>query len=160
MKIDASHIKLIILDVDGTLTNGGIYITESGERVKKFNAKDGLGVKRAIQNGTQVGIISHSLSSGMILKRAKMMGIERCYAGDGSKLTVLNTWCAELGLALNEVAFVGDDLNDLEIIAAVGLAACPANASAGVVRACDVVLQRNGGDGCVREFLDEYFPFG
>jgi 3-deoxy-D-manno-octulosonate 8-phosphate phosphatase (KDO 8-P phosphatase) len=154
MSKSANRIKLVILDVDGTLTDGGIYILESGEQFKKFNAKDGLGVKLAVGRGLEVGIISHSTSHGMIAKRAQMLGIEKCYTGSAPKLEVLAGWCTELGIELTEVAFVGDDLNDLAIIGAVGLSACPADAMPEVREACDVVLGRNGGDGCVREFLD------
>jgi 3-deoxy-D-manno-octulosonate 8-phosphate phosphatase (KDO 8-P phosphatase) len=156
LKIAASKIRLLILDIDGTLTDGGIYILESGEQFKKFNAKDGLGIKRAIQSGLMIGIISHSMSHGMISKRAEMMGIERCYTGDAAKLGVLQEWCKDLELQLDEVAFVGDDLNDMDIIQAVGLSACPADAMPPVIQACNVVLTKRGGDGCVREFLDGY----
>ena len=157
MDIDGSRIKLLALDVDGTLTDGGIYILESGEQFKKFSAKDGLGVKLAIKRGIGVCIISHSLSEGMILKRAEMMGIDRCYAGQAPKLSILKQWCEELNIEFDETAFIGDDLNDLDVIQAVGLSACPADASLGVRQTVDVVLSKNGGEGCVREFLDRFF---
>lgn len=156
MSVDASNIKLIVLDVDGTLTDGGIYITEAGEQFKKFNAKDGLGVQSAATGGYIVGIISHSKSNGMIHKRAEMMGVQKCYVGDVPKLEVLKTWCEELGLSLDQVAYVGDDLNDLPIIETVGLSACPSDAMPKVIDACDVVLSKKGGEGCVREFLDRF----
>ena len=157
MSVDTAKIKLTVLDVDGTLTDGGIYILESGEQFKKFNAKDGLGVQRAVQQGYVIGIISHSKSSGAVLKRAEMMGVQKSYVGQLPKLEVLRSWCKELGLRLDEVAYVGDDLNDLEIIEAVGLAACPADAMPRIIESCDVVLTKKGGEGCVREFLDLYF---
>jgi len=160
MSVDASNIKLIVLDVDGTLTDGGIYITESGEQFKKFNAKDGLGVQSAANRGYIVGIISHSKSNGMIHRRAEMMGVQKCYVGDVPKLEVLKTWCEELDLRLDEVAYLGDDLNDLEIIEAVGVSACPADAMPKVIEHCDVVLSKKGGEGCVREFLDRFFLRG
>ena len=93
MPVDATHIKLIVLDVDGVLTDGGIYILESGEQFKKFNAKDGLGVQRATQRGIAVRIISHSRASGMVLKRAEMMGVQKCYVGQSPKLEILRGWC-------------------------------------------------------------------
>lgn len=157
MRVDASKIKLIVLDVDGTLTDGGIYILESGEQFKKFNAKDGLGVQRAVQKGYIVGIISQSKSHRMILKRAEMMGVAKCYVGDAPKLAVLESWCEELDLRFDEVAYLGDDINDLEIIETVGLTACPADAMPKIMDACDVVLTKKGGEGCVREFLDRFF---
>ncbi|MFT4585645.1 MAG: 3-deoxy-D-manno-octulosonate 8-phosphate phosphatase (KDO 8-P phosphatase) [Gammaproteobacteria bacterium] len=157
MSIDASKIKLIALDVDGTLTDGGIYIMESGDQFRKFNCKDGLGIKLAIKQGVLVTIISHSYADKLIEMRAQMMGIERWYAGQAPKLQILNQWCAELDLRLNEVAYIGDDLNDIDIIQAVGLSACPADAMPKVQQFCDVVLSTKGGDGCVREFLDQFF---
>lgn len=156
MSSDATKIKLLALDVDGTLTDGGIYVLESGQQFRKFNAKDGLGVKRAVAQGLTVGIISHSLADGMIIKRAEMMGVTYCYVGQAPKLDVLATWCRELAIGLKQVAYVGDDINDLAVIEAVGLSACPADATAAVIAACDVVLTKNGGEGCVREFLDGY----
>lgn len=156
MSKDGANIKLLALDVDGTLTDGGIYVLESGEQFRKFNAKDGLGVKRAVAQGLCVGIISHSLADGMIIKRAQMMGVTRCYVGQAPKLDVLNGWCRELAIVLEQVAYIGDDINDLPVIRAVGLSACPADATAPVLAACDVVLSKHGGEGCVREFLDRY----
>ena len=157
MDIDASKIKLVALDVDGTLTDGGIYVLESGEQFKKFSAKDGLGVKLAVKQGLHVCIISHSHSQGMIVKRAQMMGIERCYAGQAPKLRILEQWCKELAIEVDETAFIGDDLNDMDIIEAAGLSACPADASLKIRETVDLVLSKNGGDGCVREFLDRFF---
>lgn len=156
MNADASRIKLLALDVDGTLTDGGIYILESGEQFKKFHAKDGLGIKLAIKQGIEVCIISHSLSEGMIAKRAQMMGIEKCYAGQAPKLGILERWCEELKIGVDETAYIGDDLNDMDIIQAVGLSACPADASRQICETVDVVLTTNGGDGCVREFLNRF----
>ena len=149
-----SNIKLVVLDVDGTLTDGGIYILESGDQLRKFNAKDGLGVKLAIKHGLIVGIISHGMTSDSILTRVEMLGIQKCYIGQRPKLEVLRDWCRELDVSLSEVAFVGDDVNDMDIIEVVGLTACPANAVTEVMATCDVVLTHNGGAGCVREFLD------
>ncbi len=157
MSVDASRMKLLVLDVDGTLTDGGMYVLESGEQFKRFDSKDGLGIGEAIKRGLIVGIISHSKSSGAIRKRVEMLGIQRCYVGQAPKLDVLNEWCADLGIDHAEVAFIGDDLNDLAIIERVGLTACPANAVDAIKRACDVVLEKDGGHGAVREFLDRFF---
>jgi 3-deoxy-D-manno-octulosonate 8-phosphate phosphatase (KDO 8-P phosphatase) len=154
---DASHIKLLALDVDGTLTDGGIYVFDTGIQCRKFNAKDGLGVKRAVSQGLEIGIISHSLVDGMIVKRAEMMDVKRVYVGQAPKLEVLAAWCEELDIGFDAVAYVGDDINDLPVLEAVGLAACPADAMPRVKKACDVVLDKGGGEGCVRELLDRYF---
>ena len=122
-------IKFLILDVDGTLTDGGIYLSDEGKQFKKFNVKDGIGIKKAISEGIEVGIISHSHSSKMIDDRADMLGLKYVYVGQKSKLQVLDQWLNELGLSRNEVAYMGDDINDLEVMKVVGCTACPADSS-------------------------------
>lgn len=156
MPANPRGLKLLALDVDGTLTDGGIYVFDSGLQCRKFNAKDGLGVKRAIAGGFEIGMISHSLVDGAIVQRAKMMGVTRVYVGQAPKLEVLQRWCEELGIGLTEVAYIGDDVNDLPVLEAVGLAACPADAMPRVIEACEVVLDKRGGEGCVREFLERF----
>ncbi len=148
------RIKLLVLDVDGTLTDGGIYISESGEQSKKFNVKDGMGIVQVQKAGIAVGIISHSNSSGMVEKRASMLKIKHVYVGKQSKLEVLEDWAAKLELSLSEVAYIGDDLNDLEAMEAVGVSACPADAAQLVREKADHVLTKDGGKGAVREFID------
>ena len=157
MSSSAPPFKLLVLDVDGTLTDGGMYVLESGEQFKRFNAKDGLGISQAIRRGLTVGIISHSSTSGAIRQRVSTLGIQRFYVGKQSKLEVLQGWCADLGIGLDEVAFIGDDLNDLEIAQAVGLSACPADAVEAMRESCHIVLEKDGGHGCVREFIDRFY---
>jgi 3-deoxy-D-manno-octulosonate 8-phosphate phosphatase (KDO 8-P phosphatase) len=154
--VDASTIKMVILDVDGTMTNGSIYITEEGMQFKQFNVYDGVGIKRMIASGITVGIISHSLSTGMVTKRAEMLGIEHCYIGQVPKIKVLQEWSAKLQIPLQAIAFVGDDINDLEVMKAVGLSVCPANAVQKIRDIADIILKQSGGDGAIREFADEY----
>ena len=151
------RIKLLILDVDGTLTDGGIYMTDTGGQSKKYNAKDGYGIMRAQKMGrVEVGIISHSRSAPMVEERAKMIGIEYVYVGKEPKAQILEQWCNENGWTSEEVAFIGDDLNDLDIMNVVGVTACPADAVKAIQQHADIVLSKNGGDACVREFIDEY----
>ena len=150
------NIKFLIIDVDGTMTDSGIYVTEDGSQFKKFNAKDGLGIKMCVQAGIEVGIISHSATSGMILQRAKHLGIKHCYVGQEKKTDVLNRWIQELNIPKENMAFIGDDLNDLDMIQAVGYTACPSDAVAKIQQEVDTVLSKKGGEGCVREFIDRY----
>ena len=152
----ASGIRLLVLDVDGTLTDGGVYIDSNGIQSKKFNIKDGMGITQLREQGIHIGIISHSRSKSILDERARMLGIERMYSGKEPKLQVLDRWLKELELAYEHVAYVGDDINDLDVIHKVGLSACPHDAHYSVVKEVDIVLQRNGGDGCVREFIDRY----
>ncbi len=149
-------IKLVILDVDGTMTDGGIYVFEDGRQAKKFNAKDGLGIIRARKAGYEFGIISHSFVTGMVEARAKTIGIERLYIGRESKLEILSKWCEEMKLGMEQIAYVGDDVNDQEVMEHVGLAVCPADAVRDIRSIAHLVLTKNGGDGAVREFIDDY----
>lgn len=150
------NVKLLILDVDGTLTDGGVYVTQEGKQFKKYNAKDGLGIRELVKSGMQVGIISHSMISEMVTSRAKALGIQNCYVGMEDKLTVLDGWCERLQIARKETAYIGDDINDLGIMKAVGVSACPADAHKKILAISDIKLTRNGGEGAVREFIDDY----
>ena len=149
-------IKFLILDVDGTLTDGGIYLSDEGVQFKKFNAKDGMGIRKAISKGIEVGIISHSYSSKMIDDRANMLGLKYVYVGEKPKLQVVDEWLSELGLSRNEVAYMGDDINDLDVMKLVGCTACPADSSEEVLEISQKVMKKNGGAGAVREFIDEH----
>jgi len=150
------NLKLLVLDVDGTMTDGGVYISEDGNQFKKFDAKDGMGIKLAIKNGIEVGIISHSYVSGMVENRANVLGMKYFYVGQRPKLEVLNEWLEELSISMEEVGFIGDDVNDMEIMQAVGHTACPADAVKEIKAIAQIQLTKNGGAGAVREFIDEY----
>ena len=149
-------IKFLILDVDGTLTDGGIYLSNEGEQFKKFNAKDGMGIRKAISKGIEVSIISHSYSRKMIDDRANMLGLKYVYVGEKPKIQVVDQWLSELGLSRDEVAYMGDDINDLEVMKLVGFAACPADSSEEVLKISQKVMKKKGGAGAVREFIDEH----
>jgi 3-deoxy-D-manno-octulosonate 8-phosphate phosphatase (KDO 8-P phosphatase) len=151
-----TNIKLLILDVDGTLTDGGIYITEKGDSFKKFNAKDGTAIRYLLKNGIEVGIISASISQEIVRTRAKMLGMKYCYVGDDDKALVLDKWLNDLNITSSQVAFVGDDVNDLTIIKKVGLSACPIDAVDIVKKNVTHILTKTGGEACVREFVEKY----
>lgn len=156
LKKKASQIKLLVLDVDGTLTDGGVYIDSNGVQSKKFHIRDGMGITLLHEKGLPVGILSHSRSKTILDERARMLGIERVYSGKEPKLEVLTRWLLELNLTYEQVAYIGDDVNDLEVLEKVGFSACPHDAHFSLVKVVDVVLQRNGGQGCVREFIDRF----
>jgi YrbI family 3-deoxy-D-manno-octulosonate 8-phosphate phosphatase len=153
--IKNNNIKLLVLDVDGTLTDGGVYITEKGDEFKKFNTKDGLAIRYLTKNNFQVGIISASISKEIVKYRANMLGIQHLYIGEKNKLEILTEWIKKLNINFENVAYVGDDVNDLSVIQKVGLSACPADAVEAVKKQCHIILQRNGGDACVREFIEK-----
>ena len=149
-------IKLLILDVDGVMTDGGMYFTENGDQIKKYNTKDGMAILHLTKSEFQVAIISSGFKSEMVKTRADLLGIQRCYVGRDPKIEVLNKYCEELNITLENVAIIGDDVNDMEIIKKVGFSASPSDAVNTVKSQVDVVLNKKGGDGCVREFIDAY----
>lgn len=153
------EIKLLILDVDGVMTDGGMFYTENGDQFKKFNAKDGMAIMHLRQKGFPVGIISSGFFGEAIKKRAEVLNIDLCYIGRDPKIAILQTWCSELGISLKNVAIIGDDINDLEVMEHVGFSACPADAVSIIKKQADLILTRKGGKGCVREFIDTYFNF-
>jgi len=150
------NIKLLILDVDGVMTDGGMYFAESGEQMKKFNTKDGMAIIHLTRNDFQVAIISSGFKGEAVKKRAEMLGIQNCYVGRDSKLEVLKNMCNELSISLEEVAIIGDDINDLEVMRNVGLSFSPKDAVSAVKQQVDVVLSKRGGEGCVREMIDQF----
>lgn len=149
-------IKLLVMDCDGVLTDASMNLTEFGDEFKKFNAKDGMAIKRCQKLGIQTAIISNGSRATAIKHRAKMLGIERVYVGKEEKMTILNKWLSEMNIQLSEVAYIGDDLNDIPVMKKVAFSACPADAAIDVKKVAQVCLQRKGGDACVRELIEKY----
>ncbi len=150
--------KLLILDVDGVLTDGGMYYLEDGSEFKKFNTKDGLAIRQVIKEyKLAVGIISNGSKDKLIQSRAQTLYIDRVYVGHENKMLILEEWCKELQISLNEVAYMGDDVNDLICMSKVGFAICPADAVDKIKAVSHVILKNNGGQACVREFIEMYF---
>ena len=149
-------IKLLILDVDGVMTDAGMFFTENGDQFKKYNAKDGMAIMALTKSDFQVGIISSGFKLEMVKARADLLNIQHVYVGRDPKMMILTDWCTKLGISLDEVAIIGDDINDLEVMQQVGFSACPADAVPRIKRQVDLVLQSKGGKGCVREFIDNY----
>lgn len=149
-------IKFLILDVDGVMTDGGMYFTENGDQIKKYNTKDGMAIMHLIKRGYQVGIISSGFKVEMVKSRADLLGIQHFYVGRDRKINVLRKWCAELNISLNEVAMIGDDINDLELMENIGISACPNDAVDRIKNAAQIHLKMKGGKACVREFIDNY----
>jgi len=149
----AKKIKLLLLDVDGVLTDGRLYYGNSGEEMKAFNIQDGLGIKLLQQGGIQVGIITGRVSK-LVQRRATELGINPVIQGREDKLTALNELMLTANLSLDEVAFVGDDLPDLAVIKKVGLGITVANGSTTLKSAADWQTTKKGGDGAVREVAE------
>lgn len=152
----SKEIKLVIFDVDGVLTDAGIYYTEAGDEIKKFNAKDGLAIKRLRKRNIETGIISHGLTNKVIARRAEILNIANVEVSQIPKIDTLTKWCDALKISPMNICFIGDDVNDEEIIRAVGFSACPGDAVDDVKNMVHVVLNKKGGEGCVRELIDLY----
>lgn len=149
-----SSIRLFVTDVDGTLTDGGMYYSENGDELKKFNTRDGMGFQLLREAGIKTGIIT-SENTEMVARRAAKLKCDHLIQGkcNAGKLNVLKEICAKENVALSQVAYIGDDVNCVEILNAVGLAACPADACGKVKAVPGIrVMRKKGGEGCVREF--------
>lgn len=155
-KAKVKNIKLLILDVDGVMTDAGMFFTENGDQLKKYNAKDGMAIMALKELGIDVGIISSGFKLEMVKARAELLKIEHLYVGRDPKLNILNNWCEKLNINLSEVGIIGDDINDLKVMQNVGFSAAPSDAVPVVKEHVDLVLNNEGGKGCVREFIDNY----
>ena len=152
-----ADIKMLIFDVDGVMTDAGMYYSESGEESKRFNSRDGLAIRNLNKLGWKTGIISHGININLIKRRDDLLGISHVYAGNRPKTDVMAEWCNELNLSFSQIAFIGDDINDLPIIRVVGFSACPADALNAVKKEVNMVLSSRGGDGAIREWIDRCF---
>ena len=139
-------IRLLSIDVDGVLTDGGIYYADDGNTFRKFNAKDGMGLVYLRKAGVEITIIS-SGNAGAIEHRAARLGIEHVHTDVWDKLETLKGLAERLGLDLDQVAHMGDDINDLPVLEVVGCAIAPADAMPEVLAAADLITGKSGGDG-------------
>ncbi|MFN3406284.1 MAG: KdsC family phosphatase [Caldimicrobium sp.] len=149
----AKKIKLLLLDVDGVLTDGGIIITGEGEEIKIFSVQDGMGIKLLQKAGVEVGILS-GRHSPVVIYRAKELGIELIYQGELAKVPAFEKILKEKGLTPEEVAFAGDDWLDIPLLKRVGLSIGVPNAWPPVNNYVHYVTEREGGKGAVREICD------
>lgn len=158
MSLEFQRIKLLGLDVDGVLTDGSISYTSSGQEVKTFNAKDGQGIVMLTKLGINVAIIT-ARSSTIVQKRAADLGIQHVYQGVTNKLEKLEELRNMLGLTYDQIAYMGDDLPDIQILQKVAIKACPNDAVDEVKKVCNFKSKYNGGRGAVRELADcIYYP--
>jgi 3-deoxy-D-manno-octulosonate 8-phosphate phosphatase (KDO 8-P phosphatase) len=149
----ASRIRLLVLDVDGVLTDGGLVYGASGEETKRFHVHDGLALVSALKAGLQVAVLS-SRAAAAVTRRMTELGVGEVHQGVTDKAAALDALRMRLGLTVAEVAVMGDDLPDLPAMRAAGMALAPANAVAEVKRAAHWVARRRGGDGAVREAVE------
>ena len=148
-----SKIKLLVMDVDGTLTDGKIYMGNNGEVMKAFDVKDGCGIKDILPTLGIVPVIITGRVSQIVENRAKEIGITELHQGVRDKLSVLKEIAENYNAAPDEIAYIGDDINDLDCIEYCGFTACPADAEEEVKNSVDYICRSDGGRGAVRELI-------
>ena len=148
-----THIKMLALDVDGVMTDGIIYYSPSGDAMKGFSARDGMGISLIRAAGIQTALVT-GRRSPMVEQRAKDLHIDYVLQDCSRKLLAMQQLCSEIGLSLDEVAYMGDDLNDVELIANAGFGAAPLDACEEARRSAAFVSAYPGGHGALREFAE------
>ena len=148
-----SQIRLFATDVDGVLTDAGMYYSESGDEWKKFNTRDGMGIKLLQRAGIITAIVTQERTK-LVARRAEKLTIPEVHQGVTDKLSCVREMAARYGLTLSQVAYIGDDINDLETLKAVGFSATPADGMPQVAAVVDYLCQKKGGEGAVREIIE------
>ena len=147
------QIRLLATDVDGVLTDAGMYYSENGDEWKKFNTRDGMGLKLLQKAGLITAIVTQERTK-LVARRAEKLAIPELHQGIMDKLPVIRAMAERYGLTLRQVAYIGDDINDLEALTAVGWSASPADGMPVVRAAVDYVCEKKGGEGAVREIIE------
>ena len=147
------RIRLFATDVDGVLTDAGMYYSESGEELKKFNTRDGMGIKLLQRAGIITAIVTQERTK-LVARRGEKLMIPEVHQGIMDKLTLVREMVERLGLAMEEVAYIGDDVNDVATLKAVGFSATPADGMPQAVAVVDYVCAKKGGEGAVREIIE------
>lgn len=150
----ANKIKLLITDCDGVLTDTGVYYSATGEELKRFSIRDGMGVERLRKLANiETGIITGE-HSGLVKMRAKKLNISELHLGISDKKNQLSKILEKRNLTTDEIAYIGDDTNDYEIMLEVGITACPSDAMSAIKGIADIVLETRGGQGAFRDFAE------
>jgi YrbI family 3-deoxy-D-manno-octulosonate 8-phosphate phosphatase len=146
-------VRMLAMDVDGVLTDAGMYYSESGDELKKFNTRDGMGIKLLQAAGFVTAFITKE-KTAIVERRGQKLAVPEVHQGIDEKLTDLTRLARKYGLTPEQVAYIGDDVNDLEALRAVGFSAAPADAMPVVLQAVHYVCTKKGGEGAVRELAD------
>lgn len=154
MNMITTDIKLILTDIDGVWTDGGMYYDQTGNEWKRFCTYDGRGVTLAHEHNIPIGIITGE-ETEIVHRRAEKLHVDYLFQGVTDKLAVASQLCKELGITLSQVAYIGDDLADVELLKAVGYAAVPWGAPIMYHRLANVELSKRGGEGVFREFVEK-----
>ena len=153
MNKDIPEIKMLLTDCDGCLTDGGMYYSENGDELKRFNTKDGAGIGMLKAAGIIVGVVTGE-DRELNRRRAKKLKLDILKEGVKDKLPVVRELCEEYGVSLENVCYIGDDLPDLPVIEAAGFGCAPADAMKAVKEKADYITELGGGQGAVREVCD------
>jgi len=153
LKIKCKKIKLVLTDVDGVLTDGGRYFSEKGEIVKKFHVRDGMGINILLRNGIQTAIVTKE-NSKIVKKWAKEMNVSKIYSGIKNKEKELEKICKYYKVLPSEIAFIGDDVNDIKLMKKVGFSATPFDGILQAKKIVNYVCKASGGNGVLREMID------
>ena len=145
--------KLILTDIDGVWTDGGMYYDQTGNEWKKFNTSDSAGIIFCKKLNIPVGIITGE-NTEIVKKRAEKLRIDFLHQGITDKLSVAKQICSELSISLDDVAYIGDDLGDIELLKSVGISSAPKNAPYYIKNIVDFTTKKNGGEGAFREFVE------
>jgi N-acylneuraminate cytidylyltransferase len=155
MSPNFKNIKLLAMDVDGVLTDGSMYYSENGDELKKFNTRDGMGIKLLKENGIKIAIITKE-NTKLVERRAKKLHVDDLFQGVENKFLALEELKKKYELNNSEIAYVGDDVNDIPVLNKVGLSICPNDAINDVKKICDYITETNGGYGVVREIYEQW----
>ena len=146
--------KLILTDIDGVWTDGGMYYDGTNMELKKFHTYDSAGVLLARYLGIPVGILT-SENTQIVQRRADKLKVDYCFLGCKDKVAITIKLCEELGIGMSDVAYIGDDLNDMKLLRLVGWAGVPASAPIYIKKIASITLEKKGGDGVFREFVEK-----
>lgn len=149
-----SQPKLILTDIDGVWTDGGMYYDQTGNEWKKFHTYDSAGVLFAHKLGIKVGIITGE-DTEIVARRARKLKVDYLFQGAADKLAIAQGLCHELGITLADVAYIGDDLGDIALLKAAGTAGVPSGAPEYIRRLATLPLEKRGGEGVFREFVEK-----
>ncbi|AKP53013.1 KdsC family phosphatase [Cyclobacterium amurskyense] len=150
------NIKLVLTDIDGVWTDGGMYYDQTGNEFKKFNTYDSAGVLWCQKMNVPMGIITGEKTE-IVKNRASKLNVDFLYQGINDKLEVARKLALELNIGLENIAYIGDDLNDIELLKVAGFSACPSSAPTYIQKLVHVVLKKKGGEGVFREFVEFIF---
>ena len=153
-KAKLKHITTFIFDVDGVLTNSNVILSSSGEMVRTMSTRDGFAIKYALQKNFNIAIIS-SGNSEMVINRLNYLGVHDVYLEVSDKSKLLNEYCTQNDISLENVLYVGDDIPDFSCIKQAGIGACPKDAANEIRIIADYISHYKGGEGCVREIIEQ-----